>query len=67
MSHDCAQLLHTLSGVVHVETEHKSWVILPSHGVWLPAGIYHYLHLAKIKARRYPLNNSSCGKEATKP
>ncbi len=54
MSHDCAQLLHTLSGVVHVQTEHKSWVILPSHGVWLPAGIYHYLHLAKIKARRYP-------------
>lgn len=54
MSHDCAQLLHTLSGVVHVQTEHKSWVILPSHGVWLPAGIYHYLIWLKSRPGDIP-------------
>lgn len=26
-SHNCAQLLHTLSGVVHVQTEHGSWIV----------------------------------------
>ena len=42
-SHDCAQLLHTLSGVVRVETEQGHWIVPPSRGVWLPAGTHHRL------------------------
>ncbi|WP_192829477.1 AraC family ligand binding domain-containing protein, partial [Enterobacter asburiae] len=36
--HDCAQLLHTLSGVVRVDTASGCWVVPPGRGVWLPAG-----------------------------
>ncbi|MBD3702962.1 hypothetical protein IE985_02560 [Klebsiella pneumoniae] len=35
--HDCAQLLHILSGVVRVATPVGYWVVPPGRGVWLPA------------------------------
>lgn len=35
--HDRIQLLHTLSGVIHVQTEEGIWVIPPSKGIWIPA------------------------------
>ncbi|UOV20157.1 AraC family transcriptional regulator [Pantoea agglomerans] len=41
--HACAQLIHTLSGVVRVETEYGSWIVPPSRGVWLPAFTRHAL------------------------
>ena len=51
-SHDCAQLLHTLSGVVRVETEQGYWIVPPSRGVWLPAGTRHRLQVTgKVAAR----------------
>ncbi|MGE9553548.1 AraC family transcriptional regulator [Erwinia amylovora] len=51
-SHDCAQLLHTLSGVVRVETEQGYWIVPPSRGVWLPAGTRHRLKVTgKVAAR----------------
>ncbi|PKH25183.1 AraC family transcriptional regulator [Enterobacterales bacterium CwR94] len=50
--HDCAQLIHTLSGVVRVETDAGSWVVPPSRGVWLPAGVEHALTISgKVAAR----------------
>ncbi len=51
-SHNCAQLLHTLSGVVHVQTEHGSWIVPPSRGVWLPAGTRHCLRVTGNVAAR---------------
>ncbi|MBS0848798.1 helix-turn-helix transcriptional regulator [Citrobacter sp. JGM124] len=51
-SHDCAQLLHTLSGVVRVETGHGHWVVPPSRGVWLPAGTRHRLQMTGNVAAR---------------
>lgn len=50
--HDCAQLIHTLSGVVKVETRQGSWVVPPSRGVWLPAGTRHALHIVGRVAAR---------------
>ncbi|QDY41865.1 AraC family transcriptional regulator [Candidatus Pantoea soli] len=50
--HDCAQLIHTLSGVVKVETPHGSWVVPPSRGVWLPAGTRHALQIVGAVAAR---------------
>ena len=50
--HDCAQLLHILSGVVRVETAHGYWVVPPGRGVWLPAGTPHTLRVTGAAAAR---------------
>ncbi|MDF7784959.1 AraC-like DNA-binding protein [Pantoea sp. PNA 14-12] len=50
--HRCAQLIHTLSGVVRVETEQGSWVVPPSRGVWLPAMTRHSLQITGAVAAR---------------
>jgi quercetin dioxygenase-like cupin family protein len=49
--HDCAQLLHILSGVVRVETAHGYWVVPPGRGVWLPAGTPHTLRVTGARPR----------------
>jgi AraC-like DNA-binding protein len=41
--HNYAQLIHSLSGVVQVNTRMGSWVVPPSRGVWLPANVVHNL------------------------
>lgn len=50
--HSCAQLIHTLSGVVRVETEQGSWTVPPSRGVWLPAFTRHRLYITGAVAAR---------------
>lgn len=50
--HDCAQLLHTLSGVVRVDTASGYWVVPPGRGVWLPAGTRHSLRITGNVAAR---------------
>ncbi|WP_426817353.1 AraC family transcriptional regulator [Winslowiella sp. 2C04] len=50
--HNCAQLIHTLSGVVRVETAQGYWIVPPSRGVWVPAGIEHALHITSQVAAR---------------
>lgn len=43
--HNCAQLIHSLSGVVQVTTRLGSWVVPPSRGVWVPAKMVHSLRI----------------------
>lgn len=50
--HDCAQLLHALSGVVRVDTASGCWVVPPGRGVWLPAGTRHSLRITGNVAAR---------------
>ena len=50
--HDCAQLLHSLSGVVRVDTASGCWVVPPGRGVWLPAGTRHSLRITGNVAAR---------------
>lgn len=50
--HDCAQLLHSLSGVVRVDTASGCWVVPPGRGVWLPAGTPHSLRITGHVAAR---------------
>lgn len=50
--HDCAQLLHILSGVVRVDTPVGYWVVPPGRGVWLPAGTPHALRVTGQVAAR---------------
>ncbi|WP_462164358.1 AraC family transcriptional regulator [Pseudoalteromonas xiamenensis] len=40
-THTCAQLLHTLSGVLRVTTPHGRWIIPPDRALWLPANLPH--------------------------
>ncbi|MEM6051660.1 helix-turn-helix transcriptional regulator [Erwinia sp. P7711] len=50
--HDCAQLIHTLSGVVKVETAEGHWIVPPGRGVWMPAGVRHALQITGQVAAR---------------
>ncbi|HCT5799840.1 AraC family transcriptional regulator [Enterobacter hormaechei] len=50
--HDCAQLLHSLTGVVRVDTASGCWVVPPGRGVWLPAGTQHALRITGNVAAR---------------
>lgn len=42
-SHTVTQLLHTVSGVINVETEVGHWIVPPGRGLWIPAGMIHSL------------------------
>lgn len=51
-SHNCSQLIHTLSGVVEVQTSLGIWMVPPGRGVWLPAYVEHSLRfMGGVKAR----------------
>ena len=50
--HSCAQLVHTLTGVVRVETDYGHWIVPPGRGVWLPAGVHHALQITGDVAAR---------------
>ncbi len=50
--HQCAQLVHILTGVVTVETRQGCWVAPPGRGVWLPAKTDHQLTFTGAVAAR---------------
>ncbi|AOA59361.1 AraC family transcriptional regulator [Acinetobacter larvae] len=43
--HDRIQLLHSLSGAIHVQTRQGIWVIPPNKGVWIPAQTEHCIKI----------------------
>lgn len=45
-SHGRAQLIHAVSGAMTVCTDHGSWVVPPTRGVWVPAGVEHWITMA---------------------
>lgn len=50
--HDRIQLLHTLSGVIHVRTSEGIWVIPPSKGIWIPENKRHSIKIfGNVEAR----------------
>lgn len=44
-THQCAQFLHALNGVIRVDTPSASWVVTTNQGLWIPAGISHSLRI----------------------
>lgn len=50
--HECAQLFHTLRGVVRVDTDMGHWIVPPGRGVWMPAGVSHELQITGHVAAR---------------
>ncbi|ELA9340494.1 cupin domain-containing protein, partial [Vibrio parahaemolyticus] len=44
-THQCAQFLHALNGVIRVDTQSESWVVTTNQGLWIPAGISHSLRI----------------------
>ena len=51
-SHDRIQLIHTLTGVIRVQTHEGIWIIPPGRGVWIPAHKPHaLLSSGDVKAR----------------
>ncbi|WP_158785061.1 cupin domain-containing protein [Pantoea sp. BAV 3049] len=50
--HECAQLIHSLTGVVRVITDAGSWIVPPGRGVWMPPGVRHALHITGQVAAR---------------
>lgn len=43
--HDVAQLLYAISGVMRVVTPMGQWIVPPSRGIWLPASVWHEIHM----------------------
>ena len=41
-----SQLIHAVSGAMTVCTDHGSWVVPPTRGVWVPAGVEHWITMA---------------------
>ena len=39
--HSRAQLLHTLTGVMLVDTPMRAWAVPPGRGLWIPPGVRH--------------------------
>jgi len=51
-SHDRIQLIHTLTGVIRIQTEEGIWISPPGRGLWIPARKPHALHISgQVKAR----------------
>ena len=51
-SHDRIQLIHTLTGVIRVQTHEGIWITPPGRGVWIPAHKPHALLISgDVKAR----------------
>lgn len=44
--HDCAQLIHAVSGVMTVETDDGIWVVPPARAVWVPAFVTHSIAMS---------------------
>ncbi len=44
--HRRAQLLYTIEGVMHVQSDGASWIVPPTRGVWLEAGLDHTVQMS---------------------
>ena len=50
--HDRIQMIHTLSGVIRIQTDEGIWITPPGRGVWIPANKPHaLLSSGGVKAR----------------
>lgn len=50
--HERIQLLHTLTGVIHVRTSEGIWVIPPCKGIWIPENKKHSITIfGNVEAR----------------
>ncbi|MFJ2988983.1 AraC family transcriptional regulator [Collimonas sp. NPDC087041] len=44
-SHEWAQVLYAVAGVMWVEVGHEAFIVPPQRAVWLPAGTVHSIHM----------------------
>lgn len=44
-SHTCPQLLYAVTGVMVIEADTGQWVVPPTRGVWLQAGVAHKIRM----------------------
>ncbi len=44
-THPRAQLLHTLTGVMQVETPDGTWIVPPQRALWVPGGVPHAIRM----------------------
>jgi AraC-like DNA-binding protein/mannose-6-phosphate isomerase-like protein (cupin superfamily) len=58
-THEQAQLLYAVSGVVSITTDEGTWVVPPSRAVWLPPGLEHQTSsLAGVQFRSLLIDTS---------
>ncbi|MCB5186854.1 helix-turn-helix transcriptional regulator [Methylobacillus caricis] len=62
-AHACAQLLYAIQGVMIIEARQHRWVVPPSHGVWLQAGLEHAVRMSgDVKMRTVFVREASFDK-----
>jgi AraC-like DNA-binding protein len=44
-NHPTAQLLHAVQGVMVVSTDTGQWIVPPTRGLWMPAGVMHQIRM----------------------
>lgn len=55
--HPNAQLIHAVRGVMVVDTDYGQWVVPPTRGLWMPAGIDHTIRMVgEVKMRTAYIN-----------
>ncbi|MBE3639021.1 AraC family transcriptional regulator [Mangrovicoccus algicola] len=67
-SHPRDQLMHAVSGVLHVRTAQGSWVVPPDCALWIPAGCVHAVEMAgPVSMRSSYLRPGATGLAADRP
>ena len=51
-SHAKHQLIYAIAGVMTVSTDTGHWVVPPSRGLWVPAGMTHAIRCLTLKLQR---------------
>ncbi len=61
-SHPTSQLIHAVQGVMVVATGDSRWIVPPSRGLWMPAGVRHRLRMVGVvKVRTVYIRPDACG------
>jgi AraC-like DNA-binding protein/quercetin dioxygenase-like cupin family protein len=50
--HPNAQLIHAVQGVMVVSTDVGQWIVPPTRGIWMPAGVAHWIrNIGEVRMR----------------
>ncbi|HZY62900.1 MAG TPA: helix-turn-helix transcriptional regulator [Edaphobacter sp.] len=50
--HSKSQLIYAIEGTMTVTTQKGEWVLLPTRAAWIPANVYHSIHMRSILRMR---------------
>jgi len=59
--HPTAQLIHAVQGVMIVTTNAGQWIVPPTRGLWMPAGVKHQIRtVGEVRVRTVYIRSDAC-------